>query len=70
MVGIAHVLNVSKQSVHQWENKKTAPSADKLVELADYFDVSIDYLVGRSDVAERRINSPNALKAAIFRVVR
>ena len=54
MVDVAKALALSKQSVHQWETRKTIPNTDKLVELADYFDVSLDYLVGRSDVAERR----------------
>jgi hypothetical protein len=29
-------------------------TVEGLLNLADYFDVSLDYLVGRSDVAERR----------------
>lgn len=48
-VSIADHLGIAKQSVHTWETMKTLPSSDKLVELADYFEVSIDYLVGRSD---------------------
>ncbi len=28
------------------------PSIDRIMELADYFDCSIDYLVGRTDVPE------------------
>ena len=48
-VDIAKALSITKQSVHTWENMKTIPSSDKLLELADYFDVSLDYLVGRSD---------------------
>ena len=48
-VAIALHLGIAKQSVHTWETMKTLPSADKMVELADYFDVSLDYLVGRSD---------------------
>lgn len=31
-----------------------SPSYEKLIALADYFDVSLDYLVGRSDDPERR----------------
>ena len=49
MVDIANALEISKQSVHAWEQMKALPSADKLAELADYFDVSVDYLIGRSD---------------------
>ena len=51
-VAIANKLGITKQSVHTWETMKTLPSADKLVELADYFGVSIDYLVGRTDKPE------------------
>ena len=47
MVDIAKALSISKQSVHQWEIAKNIPSSDKLYALADYFDVSLDYLVGR-----------------------
>lgn len=32
--------------------KKTNPSAEKLREIADYFHVSTDYLLGRTDVKE------------------
>ena len=52
-VAIANKLGITKQSVHTWETMKTLPSADKLAELADFFDVSLDYLVGRSDSPER-----------------
>lgn len=46
---IARTLGITQQSVHAWEIGKTVPTADLLVALADCFDVSIDYLVGRSD---------------------
>ena len=49
MVDIANNLKISKQSVHQWTTAKTVPTSDKLLELAYYFDVSLDYLVGRSN---------------------
>ncbi|GHV34574.1 transcriptional regulator [Synergistales bacterium] len=54
IVDVADALGLKKQSIHQWETTKTLPSADKLIELADYFDVPIDYLVGRSDDPVRR----------------
>jgi len=46
MVDVANALQISKQSVHQWDTAKTIPTADKLIDLANYFNVSIDCLVG------------------------
>lgn len=31
-----------------------SPAFEKLIALADFYDVSVDYLVGRSDIPERR----------------
>jgi transcriptional regulator with XRE-family HTH domain len=39
----------SKGSITQFEKSLTTPSADTLIALADFFDVSLDYIVGRSD---------------------
>lgn len=39
----------SKASIGQFETCRNVPSAEALVALADYFKVSLDYLVGRSD---------------------
>ena len=30
-----------------WENEKTEPNIKNLIKLADYYQVSLDYLVGR-----------------------
>ena len=42
-------LNMRKTSISMMERATNAASSDTLVALADYFDVSIDYLVGRTD---------------------
>lgn len=47
-------FNVSKQTVSRWEIGERLPPLDVVVKLADYFDVSLDYLVGRSDDPTRR----------------
>jgi transcriptional regulator with XRE-family HTH domain len=46
---LAELLGVTKTQISDIENGKTTTSIDRLVRLADYFDVSLDYLVGRSD---------------------
>lgn len=45
---LAQALNVSKNAVYAWEAEIRKPEMDKLLELSDFFNVSLDYLVGRS----------------------
>ena len=45
-------LNLSEVGIQNYEGKRRKPAYDVLVALADYFDVSIDYLVGRTDNPE------------------
>ena len=42
-------LGVTKQCVSNWENDNVAPSVEMLIKIADFFKVSTDYLLGRSD---------------------
>lgn len=51
---LADVLGLSDAAVTMLEKAKRSPSFEVLCTLADFFDVSLDYLVGRSDVPERR----------------
>ena len=46
---IGDVLEVSRWAVHNYEAGKNRPDCNGLIALADYFNVSLDYLVGRSD---------------------
>lgn len=46
---VAKEINVSAQSYGYYENWINKPDPETLVKLADFFDVSIDFLVGRSD---------------------
>lgn len=50
----ASAANVSERNYQDYEYGKVIPTATVLIALADYFDVSLDYLCGRSDVPERR----------------
>lgn len=50
---LSEVLGVSDAAVTMMEKGKRAPSFDVLCALADYFNVSLDYLVGRSDDPKR-----------------
>lgn len=51
-VSLAHLgeaIGVSNQAISLLEQGNRSPSFEVLCALADYFDVSLDYLVGRSD---------------------
>lgn len=51
---LANSLGISLRALKYYSSGEREPSMSVLIALADYFDVSLDYLVGRSDVAERR----------------
>lgn len=44
----------AKTSVANWLSGSALPDGESLLKLASYFDVSIDYLVGRDDVPNRK----------------
>ena len=44
---VAEVLGISQPSYIRYENGGSEPSLENLVRLADLFDVSVDYLLGR-----------------------
>ena len=45
---VAAVLQMSTRGYQRYEIGDTKPSLDVLLELADYFNVSLDYLTGRT----------------------
>lgn len=52
---LAEKLNVSRQSVSKWESGQAKPDLDKIIALADIFDVSTDYLL-KDDTEEKSNN--------------
>ena len=46
---IAKVLNVSQNTYSQYETGVIALTAEVLIKLSDYYDVSIDYLLDRTN---------------------
>ena len=45
---LAEILNVTSETIIRFESGARRPSLDNLIILADYFGVSLDYLVGRT----------------------
>ncbi len=48
-VEMASALGLTKQCVSNWENDNIQPSIEMLVKIADYFGVTTDYLLCRSE---------------------
>ena len=46
---IADAMGITSRAYLYYETGTKEPTLSKIVALADYFDVSIDYLVGRTD---------------------
>lgn len=59
---LASVLHVSQNTYSQYENGVIELTAERLVKLADFYNVSIDYLLGRTDNPE--VNRINKCRAA------
>lgn len=47
---LAFDLHIAQNTISQWENENRDIDSAKLHVLADYFDVSVDYLLGRTDI--------------------
>ena len=43
-------LNMNQNTISRYENLEREADYESLIRFADYFDVSLDYLLGRSDV--------------------
>ena len=43
---LAKTVNISRDSIRDWELQKSFPSANAIALLAEYFDVPADYLLG------------------------
>ena len=51
---MASTFKITERAYQRYEGDQSTPHYNTLIALADYFDVSLDYLVGRSDNPERR----------------
>ena len=58
---LADKLNTNKSTLSRYENNKREPKLDLIKDLADYLNVSVDYLLGRSNVKR----SENEIKQAL-----
>lgn len=49
MMQLAEAIDTTKATISNFENAQRNPSLEMLIKLADYFNVSIDFLIGRTN---------------------
>ena len=49
---LAKAVGVGQSTVGMWESGKSTPEYNTLIKIADYFQVSVDYLTGKSIIRE------------------
>lgn len=54
---LAEKLNVSRATITQYENNNRFPDQEMLKKIASFFNVSIDYLLGMTDIRKIKQNS-------------
>ena len=55
-VDLAKQLNITKQTISNWENDNIQPSVEMLVRIAKVFGVSTDYLLGLNESTQLNVD--------------
>ena len=69
MKELGEIIDVSTQTISNWEYGIYEPNIYHLVKLANYFNVSIDYLVGRFDINDHLTMSKEELVKIIMKIL-
>ena len=64
---VAVSLGIAAPSVANWERDKTKPSLDNAIHLADLYEVSLDYLLGRSDHSDGALSEDELVMLERYR---
>jgi len=54
---LAEILNVTSQTVSGWEIGRTQPEYQMLLKIANFFEVSVDYLLGNDSENLKEIDT-------------
>ena len=61
---LANHLRIAQNTLSYWENEKYEPDSENLAAIADYFDVSVDYLLGKTETKKAPVESDKGNKSA------
>ncbi|MGC6768304.1 helix-turn-helix domain-containing protein [Enterococcus sp. LJL51] len=54
---IAQEINVTRQTISNWETGSAQPTIDKAIDLANLYDVSMDELIGRQPTVRKKTST-------------
>jgi transcriptional regulator with XRE-family HTH domain len=52
---LANILHVDQTTISTWENDKVVPTGEMLCKIADFFNCTTDYLLGRTENTQNGI---------------
>ena len=67
--GAATTLGIGRATVSRWKNEGMRPQTEHLRKIADYFDVSIDYLLGIEKAATLSDDGYSEKKKSLLKAV-
>ncbi len=54
-IDVANATGIDQKTLSNYETGKTNPDSYAIIKLADFFNVSADYLIGRTDESKRKL---------------
>lgn len=66
---LAKEIGISQGNISDWKSGKCLPSLNALIKIADYLNISLDYLVGRTEektIGYERVSCDNCNESVIF----
>ena len=68
---LGEIIGLSQQSIHKYETQLIEPDISTLIKLADYFDTTVDYLIGRDKQEEQSVKEDiNTEEASLIKSFR
>lgn len=64
--GLSKATGISSGNISDWKSGRSKPNAQTLVKIADYFNCSVDYLLGRTNMKEFVKTPTSIIQIPIF----
>ena len=64
---LADIFNVNRSTISSWENGTRTPGPELLIKIANYFEVSVDYLLGNDRIHLSELERIEILRNALVK---